>query len=187
MPSATTSRPLTAPPRGLALLPAAALALLLAGCSGDRPAPHVGSAAPPFAAVTLEGAAVASADLEGAPFMLNIWATWCAPCREEMPALQRLHDAYADQGFQVVGVSVDDRGSRDLIRSFTEEAGVTFPIYHEPSWEIMDAYLLLGLPGTFLIDRGGFIVRKWTGPFQPMDEDVQEDVRALLDPVAAQP
>ncbi len=166
-------------------LAAAVLALFAAGCLGDRPAPEVGSVAPPFEAMTLEGDAVASADLAGAPYMLNIWATWCAPCREEMPALQQLHDAYDDRGFQVVGVSVDDSGSRDLIESFTEEAGITFPVYHEPSWEIMDAYLLLGLPGTFLIDREGLIVRKWTGPFQPMEEEVQEDVRALLDPVGA--
>ena len=112
--------------------------------------------------------------------MLNIWATWCAPCREEMPELQELHDHYADRGFRVVGVSVDDRGSVDVIESFTEELGIGFPIYHDPSWEIVDSYFLLGLPGTFLVDSEGMVVRRWLGPFRPMEADVREDVQALL-------
>lgn len=143
-------------------------------------APEVGEAAPPFAAATLDGAEVANADLLGAPYMLNVWATWCAPCRQEMPELQELHDAYADRGFRVVGVSVDDRGATDQIKAFIEEIDITFPIYHDPSWQIMDSYLLLGLPASFLIDAEGRIARKWTGPFRPMEEDVQDDVRALL-------
>ncbi len=159
----------------------AVVLLAAAACAvPDLPTPEVGEAAPPFEATTLDGAEVTSADLLGAPYMLNIWATWCAPCREEMPELQELHDAYRDAGFQVVGVSVDDRGATDQIRAFTEEIDISFPIYHDPSWEIMDSYLLLGLPGSFLIDADGRIARKWTGPFRPMEPDVQEDVRALL-------
>ncbi len=157
------------------------LVLCTAGCAvPEVRAPEVGGPAPPFAAVDLDGRAVTSAELLGAPYILNIWATWCAPCRHEMPELQELHDAYSDRGFQVVGVSVDDRGAADQIRSFIEEIGITFPIYHDPSWEIMDSYLLLGLPGSFLIDAEGRIARKWTGPFRPMEEDVRDDVRALL-------
>ena len=158
-----------------------ALVFAVAACEvPDVRAPDVGGAAPPFAAVTMDGDAVSSADLRGAPYMLNIWATWCAPCREEMPELQELHDAYSDQGFRVVGVSVDDRGATEQIVAFTEELGLTFPIYHDPTWEIMDSYLLLGLPGSFLIDAEGVVARKWTGPFRPMEEDVRRDVRALL-------
>ncbi len=156
---------------------------VLAGAACTMPEirpPEVGDPAPPFAAVALDGSEVTSADLVGAPYMLNIWATWCAPCREEMPELQELHDAYADQGFQVVGVSVDDRGAADQIGAFIDEIGISFPIYHDPSWEIMDAYLLLGLPGSFLIDAEGRIARKWAGPFHPMAADVQNDVRGIL-------
>ena len=79
-----------------------------------------------------------------------------------------------------MGVSVDDRGATDQIKAFIEEIDITFPIYHDPSWQIMDSYLLLGLPASFLIDAEGRIARKWTGPFRPMEEDVQDDVRALL-------
>ncbi len=141
---------------------------------------EIGDPAPAFAATTLDGTSVGVEDLTGAPFMLNIWATWCAPCREEMPELQELHDAYADQGFRVVGVSVDDRGSLPTIEAFIGELGIEFPIYHDPSWEIVDYYSLLGLPGTFLVDHNGVVVRRWLGPFRPMEEDVQEDVRELL-------
>lgn len=166
-------------------------ALVLAALACEVPdvrAPDVGGAAPPFTAVTMDGAEVVSADLRGAPYMLNIWATWCAPCRQEMPELQELHDTYADQGFRVVGVSVDDRGATGQIQAFIEEIDISFPIYHDPTWEIMESYLLLGLPGSFLIDSEGVVARKWTGPFRPMEEDVQRDVRALLSAEpAAQP
>ena len=146
---------------------------------------EIGDPAPAFAATTLDGAEVGIEDLTGDPFMLNIWATWCAPCREEMPELQELHDRYADQGFQVVGVSVDDRGSLGTIEAFIAEIGIDFPIYHDASWEIVDSYSLLGLPGTFLVDGEGTVVRRWMGPFRPMEEDVQEDVRELLAASAA--
>ena len=70
---------------------------------------ETGDEVPAFAALTLDGEEFDGGDLVGAPYMLNIWATWCAPCRHEMPELQELHDTYSEQGFQVVGVSVDDR------------------------------------------------------------------------------
>lgn len=165
------------------------LAVLLAagaGCLGDVPGPvAAGDPAPPFSAVALDGAEAGSAGLLGAPYLLNVWATWCAPCRQEMPELQELHEAYAAEGFQVVGVSVDDRGAGDLIRGFLDEVGVTFPVYHDPSAEIMSDYGLLGLPGSFLVDAEGVVARKWAGHFRPMAPDVQESVRALLPGPAA--
>ena len=144
-----------------------------------------GDKAPAFTASTLDGEEFSGADLVGSPYLLNIWATWCAPCRHEMPELQQLHDTFSGQGFQVVGVSVDDRGSRETIREFLAEVGIDFPIYHDPSWEIQDLYGLLGLPGSFLMDAEGRLVRRWTGPFKPMAEDVQEDVRKLVGPAAS--
>lgn len=163
-----------------------AMAVVVAAAC-DVPEPlDIGGPAPPFAALTLDGAETGSEALLGAPYLLNIWATWCPPCREEMPELQELHDTYAGQGFQVVAVSIDGRSDRDQILAFLEEHDITFPVWHDPTWAIQDAYFLLGLPGSFLIDAEGRIVRKWPGPFRPMEEDVQADVRALL-PAAAQP
>ena len=103
-----------------------------------------------------------------------------------MPELQQLHDTYADRGFQVVAVSVDNRSDGDQILAFLEEFGLSFPVWHDPTWAIQDAYFLLGLPGSFLIDADGRIVRKWPGPFRPMEEDVQADVRELLGAAAPQ-
>ena len=143
----------------------------------------MGDPAPPFTASTLDdGSSVSSGELLGAPWLLNVWATWCAPCRQEMPELQELHDAYSEQGFRVVGVSVDGRSDGPLIKEFAAEVGVSFPLYHQPSMEIMDLYFLNGLPASFLVDAEGRIARKWPGQFHPMADDVKADVEALLEP-----
>lgn len=157
--------------------------LALSACAGieARP-PEVGDLAPPFTALAMDGSEVRGEDLVGAPYMLNVWATWCGPCRREMPDLQELHEAYADRGFQVVGVSVDNRAAGDAIRMFVDELGIRFPILHDPTAEVQDSYFLIGLPGTFLMDAEGRIVRKWTGPFQPLADDVRADVESLLSP-----
>jgi cytochrome c-type biogenesis protein len=169
-------------------IPITVAAVVAAACNVAEFRPvEVGDPAPPFTAFTLEGAETGSADLLGGPYMLNVWATWCAPCREEMPELQELHDTYADRGFQVVAVSVDGRNDGDQILAFLEEHDITFPVWHDPTWAIQDAYFLLGLPGSFLIDAEGKIVRKWLRPIRAMEEDVQGEVRALLPAAAAQP
>lgn len=157
------------------------IAALLAGCAGAqaRP-PEVGEPAPPFTAFTMDGVQIQSESFLGRPYMLNVWATWCGPCRREMPDLQDLHDAYADRGFQVVGVSVDNRAAGDAIRMFVDELDIRFPILHDPTAAVQDTYFLIGLPGTFLMDAEGTIVRKWMGPFQPLADDVRADVEALL-------
>ena len=146
-----------------------------------------GDEVPAFTASTLDGDEFDVADLVGAPYMLNIWATWCAPCRHEMPELQELHDKYAGEGFRVVGVSVDDHGARETIREFLGEVGVDFPIYHDPSGDIVQRYGFFGVPGTFLVDAEGRFVRRWMGEFMPMAEDVQESVRGVLAAASDQP
>ena len=151
---------------------------VLAACAPGEPAAD-------FALTTFDGEEFRLSEQRGNIVVVNFWYPSCPPCRDEMPELQELHDAYADEGFRVVGVSVDDRGSLPTIEAFIGELGIDFPIYHDPSWEIVDSYSLLGLPGTFLVDRDGVVVRRWMGPFRPMEEDVQEDVRELLTAGAA--
>ena len=169
-------------------IPITVAAAIAAACSVSDYRPlEPGDPAPPFTALALDGAEKESAELLGEPYLLNIWATWCGPCRDEMPELQELHDTYADRGFRVVAVSIDSRSDRDQILAFMEEFGLSFPVWHDPTWAIQDAYFLLGLPGSFLIDAEGKIVRKWPGPFRPMEEDVQADVRALLGAAPTQP
>jgi peroxiredoxin len=130
-----------------------------------------GATAPGFAAVTLEPPVKTRTlvDYRGDVLLLNVWATWCHPCIEEMPTMQAVHDAYADRGLRVVAVSVDDAGTEKLIRDFQAEYGLTFEILHDPDWRIFDAYQMNGVPSTFLIDREGVIrlvrfAEDWNSP-----------------------
>jgi peroxiredoxin len=140
--------------------------LIVAGFIGyglTQPAPDgrigPGADAPDFSAVTLTEPAETRtlADYEGDVLLLNVWATWCPPCVEEMPTMQAVHESYADRGFRVVAVSIDDAGTENLIRGFGEEHGLSFEILHDPAWAVFDAYQLNGVPMTFLIDREGTI------------------------------
>ena len=126
----------------------------------------IGTRAPDFAAATVMGDAPATrtlADYRGQVVMLNVWATWCPPCREEMPSIQALHERYADDGLKVVAVSIDNPGMEQAIRDFAREFGLTFEILHEPTGAIQRAYQTTGVPETFVIGRDGIIQRKENG------------------------
>src|SRR5215216_5212923 len=122
----------------------------------------VGSKAPDFHANTIEGAPVAKtlADYKGEIVLLNVWATWCLPCRTEMPSIQALHDRYAARGLKVVAVSVDNPGMEDAIRRFRDQYGLTFEILHDPPGKIRRDYQTTGVPETFVIGRDGVIRKK---------------------------
>jgi cytochrome c biogenesis protein CcmG/thiol:disulfide interchange protein DsbE len=127
----------------------------------------VGSKAPDFAAVTLPDARVEAtavekgiADYRGEIVLLNIWATWCKPCRVEMPSMQKLHERLGPKGLKVVAVSVDDPGMEAKIRAFAEEYKLTFEILHDEAAAIRRDYRTTGVPETFIIGRDGTI-RRW--------------------------
>jgi cytochrome c biogenesis protein CcmG, thiol:disulfide interchange protein DsbE len=148
--------------RGVPLL-IAALALAPACAEIDTRQGQVGERAPEYAAVTLEGDSVFLADLEGSVVLLNVWATWCAPCREEIPALQELHERHHAEGLRVVGVSVDGRREGDNVRRFADSFGVTYAIWHDPDDRVGSRFRSIGVPTTVLIDRGGTIVWRHLG------------------------
>jgi peroxiredoxin len=163
-------------------LPLALLALAACDAGDAGPAGRVlpGSPAPVYAAATLAGDTISLAALRGQPVMLNIWATWCIPCRDEMPALEALHRQYGDAGLRVVGVSIDAAGLTRDIEAFLGEVGVTFTILHDPADRVSRVFRVIGVPETFLIDADGVVVRRWIGKFDPLAEDVVEDVRRTL-------
>ena len=133
---------------------------------GDELFPvSVGSPAPDFHAHSLEspGRVRRLADYDGQVMLLNIWATWCTPCRVEMPSIQALLEAFAPSGFKVVAVSIDDEGSRQKVREFAQEYGLTFEILHDHTGEIQKAYQTTGIPETFIIGADGLIRRKVVG------------------------
>jgi thiol-disulfide isomerase/thioredoxin len=145
----------------------AAAALWIA--SADGPGGQV--LAPRFVAWSIDSTPVQRSlnDFAGHPILLNVWATWCDPCREEMPSLERLYRDYGPRGLRIVAVSIDDRGNEDLIREFVREHDLTFDILHDPKGSIMPLYLVVGVPQTFLIARDRRIiatryVADWSSP-----------------------
>jgi thiol-disulfide isomerase/thioredoxin len=148
----------------------------------------VGSEAPAFSARDLQGRPVSLADLRGKVVLLNIWATWCGPCRAEMPSLQRLHQQLGPEGLVVVAVSVDAAaGSRDAsgnpggdVAAFGRQYGLTFPLWHEPTGGIQRAYRTTGIPESFVIGRDGSIRKKVIGATEWDDPTNVELIRRLL-------
>ena len=135
---------------------------------GDELFPvSVGSPAPDFHAATLDTTVPARtktlADYRGQVVLLNVWATWCGPCRVEMPSIEALHRAYGPQGLHVVAVSIDDSGQEKTVRDFVRELGLTFEILHDPSGAIQKSYQTTGVPETFVIGTDGTIRKKLIG------------------------
>lgn len=154
----------------------AGLILILAGwfyqANKGRLRPVVpGSRAPNFVAYELDGRRVSLADFRGKVILVNIWATWCPPCREEMPSMQRLYEAVNHPDFEILAVSVDapfgerDSGGRpggDL-RIFAQSMGLTFRILHDPSGKVQQIFQTTGIPESFVLDRKGIIFKKVAG------------------------
>ena len=136
---------------------------------GDELFPvKVGTEAPDFSARTLppdgRPAAVKSmADYRGQVVLLNIWATWCGPCRVEMPSIEALHRELGPRGLRVVAVSIDDPGAERKITDFAREYGLTFELLHDQAGAIQQAYQTTGVPETFVIGRDGVIRKKEIG------------------------
>jgi cytochrome c-type biogenesis protein len=156
------------------------LALVLSACA-EPPSTfaRVGEPAPAFAATTLAGDSLALADLKGQPVLLNLWATWCIPCRKEVPELQALHEKLTARGLKVVGVSVDDGGD-DAVREFVREFGVTYTILRDPAQNVYSAFFVPGVPATFLIDRSGKIALRLHRPFKSSDPELLSALEQIL-------
>ena len=158
-----------------------ALSAVGCGARGEFRPLQVGDVAPPYAARTMRGDTVILRALLGRAVVLDVWATWCVPCRKEMPALQRLYAAFADSGLEVVAVSVDEAGSDADVRQFMRTHGIQFTVARDPEKRVSRTYRTLGVPETFLIDRTGKIARRWIGEFDPMSDMVKTAVRAAID------
>jgi len=146
-----------------------------------------GAVAPPFSAQTVPDSSVPAvtkgiANYKGTPVLLNIWATWCGPCREEMPRIERLQRELGPEGLSVVAVSIDNPGMTDAIREFRKELKLSFEILYDESGKIRDDYQTSGVPETFLIDRQGVVRRRLIGASWTVD-----DQRALLRELIAEP
>jgi thiol-disulfide isomerase/thioredoxin len=166
-----------------ALLPIAALAILSAGAlwyqqttgraRGSFPAPD-------FVARDLQGKPIRLSELRGKVVFLNLWATWCAPCREEMPSLEMLQRDMAGMDFVILAVSEDATGA-EAVKPYVDEFGFTFPILLSPDGAVGRKYGITGYPETFIIDKSGQVVVHHVGPRHWADSGVRAMLRQLID------
>ena len=152
-----------------------------AAAAGLVPSPHPGFAAPELELPTLDGELLRLSDLRGQVVIVNLWASWCPPCRAEMPALQTLHESLQDKGLVVLGVNATDQDSEAAARAFVEAQGLTFPIVLDVDGEASRAYALQALPSTFIVDRRGVIREALIGG--PVREAT---LRSLITPLLAE-
>lgn len=126
----------------------------------DRRRVEVGARAPDFTATDLRTGKPVSLyrDYRGTVTLVNVWATWCGPCRQEMPAMDSLFRALGPRGFRIAAVSIDS-ASPDVVRSFVKQYGISFDVLHDPLGAIESRYEITGYPESFLVDRSGRIVR----------------------------
>ncbi len=139
--------------------------------SGDLAPVSVGAKAPNFRAMDLaSGDSVGLAQFSGDVVLLNVWATWCGPCEQEMPSIQRLHQELGPEGLKIVAVSIDE-GDPDAVRRWLEERKLSFQVLLDRTGRIQQIYQTTGVPESFVIDRHGVIVKKtfateWDHPAQ---------------------
>jgi cytochrome c biogenesis protein CcmG, thiol:disulfide interchange protein DsbE len=165
---------------GKAVLALLTMTLAAAGCDIPSATIEPGAPVPSFQAPELDGSEVSLASLRGEVVLLNVWATWCYPCRREMPSFEALHQEFAAEGLRVVAVSIDSRGARRDIEEFLGEYGITFTILHDAEKRITTSFRTLGVPETFLIDREGRLVKRWTGRIDGHSESVRAPIRWAL-------
>ncbi|HEX5410153.1 MAG TPA: TlpA disulfide reductase family protein [Gemmatimonadaceae bacterium] len=171
---------------GLFVLVAGGVLFAATRILGDELFPvSVGSRAPDFHAQTMATPARARSlgDYRGQVVLLNIWATWCAPCRIEMPGIEKLQRALGPDGLKIVAVSIDDPGNEQAIRDFARQYGLSFEILHDETGAIKTRYQTTGVPETFIIGRDGVIRKKVIGATE-WDSDAN---RALIQSLLREP
>jgi len=151
--------------RGLKIaLVTAAIGLVLAGGLTLLTARSRGpKLAPDFAVSDLQGRTVRLSALRGRVVLLNLWTTWCPPCIDEMPSIDRLHRSLDGEDFTLLAVSEDEEG-RHAVEPFAERMKLGFPIFLDPEHQVGDRYGVWGYPETFVIDRNGYVVERVIGP-----------------------
>lgn len=136
--------------------------------------------APGFSLERLSDAKQSSlSDYHGKVVLLNFWATWCSPCREEMPAMQQAWERYRTEGFEVVAVAADRRGRKN-VAPFIEEHGYEYPILLDPGGEVRNRYEVVGLPMSYLIGRDGKISGRVIGIIDWESPEAQQIIEQLL-------
>jgi thiol-disulfide isomerase/thioredoxin len=139
----------------------------------------VGDPMPPYRATYLDGKPLNIASEKGSVIFLNVWATWCGPCKFETPELQALQNQYASKGLKVIGVSVDE-GETEAVKTFVAEQKITYPIALDPEGRIANLVQTTVLPTSLLLDRNGKIVWRQIGAIMPNDSKLKSAVEKAV-------
>lgn len=141
-----------------------ALCALAVGCGVDVRGVEVGDRVPQYSAPDLSGREISLEDHAGEVVLVNVWATWCGPCRVEMPPIQSIYSRYRDRGFTVLAVSIDQGpGYEKKVAAFADEYGLEFPIMLDPDGRITEVLRTVGVPETFVLGRDGRIAKRLIG------------------------
>lgn len=152
-----------------------------AGKNGVSPSDAAESAytkAPDFVLRDLNGRTVALSSLKGKVILLNFWATWCPPCKAEMPSMNRLYNEIKAKGFEVVAISTDN--SLSPVKEFLAKNRVDFTVLLDEKKAVSRTYKVFSMPTTFLIDRNGFTVEKYYGEYEWTEPEVRKQIEKLL-------
>lgn len=158
------------------------LCLSLVACKGkkeEKGAPEKGDAAVDVKLHGLDGKAVTLSQFKGKVVILNFWATWCPPCREEMPSMDALYQKFkGNPAFVMLPASIDE--DAETVREFMKKNNYTMPVYHDPKKDAGSVYGITGVPETFIIDKKGVIAEKVIGPLDWMKPEVTQFIEDLL-------
>jgi thiol-disulfide isomerase/thioredoxin len=145
--------------------------------------PHIGYLAPDFALVDVRtNQTVTLSMLRGKPVWINFWATWCPPCREEMPEMQQLYEQHKDKGLVILGVDVQEK--REDVLHFINEGNFTWPFMIDTGGRLTDRYLIMGMPSHFFVDKNGVIQAIHVGGLQTMS-GMKAPIDEYLDKILA--
>ena len=152
------------------------------GSMGERFRPlSPGDPVPVYSVVTLSGDSVhVGPDRQEPLTLMNVWATWCIPCRKEFPDLQRIHTDYSSRGLRVVAVSIDSPGDVDKIREFASRYSATFTIAHDHGAVVRDRYRSIGIPETYLISPDGKLLFRNPGAFPEGAANLRAEIEKAL-------
>ncbi len=160
------------------------VSLLVSGCTSPAQVADPFADAPPAPAFTvddLDGDPVSLSDFHGKAVVLNLWATWCESCKQEMPAMQQLHDEWNDRGLAMIAVSLDEASNKAAVDAFVAEHGLDFTLLFDPDGEQMTPkYRNIGLPYTYLIDPQGRLVDSWMGAWEPLALEYRDRIERAM-------
>ncbi len=146
---------------------------LLAGCTRTEKSD---ASAADFKLQDLSGKVVRLSDFHGKPVLLDFWATWCPPCRESIPGIEKLYKNYGPKGLVVLGISLDD-GGWDSVKSFVAQHGITYPVL-KGTESVESEYHVRSIPMMVVIDKNGKVVKRYLG--LGGDDDLEKDIKAVL-------